>query len=150
MKLTALVIAIALALTVTTLAAQAPWRAEFTPSPEHNAVEQGLPVISSYGLVVYAPGATAPVGPELNIGKPTPNALNVISVDVNATMTALPASPNCNTAVAINPAPPFSPTCYVAKVIARGPGGFAESAPSLPFTLVPRAPTAAGQPAIKR
>ena len=144
-------IALAFCLSATVAFAQVlPYRAEFTPSDNHNAIEQGVPVIASYGLVVYAPGGTMPVGPEINLGKPTPNASNVISVDVNATMIALPASTNCNPTVAINPTPPYSATCYVARVIARGPGGFAESLPSLPFTLVPRAPTAAGRPTVIR
>lgn len=112
------------------------WKAEFAAAPNHTTIEQGVPVIDRYEILVFAPGATTPTGTPINIGKPTPTAANQIVADINTVMVTLPASPNCNVTA------PTAAACYTAKVVARGPGGFTESSFSPPFALLPRAPVA--------
>ena len=118
------------------------YRAVFTASTNHSTVENGVQVVSDYVLLIYAPSASTPQ--TLSLGKPTPDASNTISVDVNSTLSQLPASTSCNTSS------PSATTCYTVRVRANGPGGSSDSSLSLPFTLVPRAPAAPGQPTVNR
>lgn len=137
-----ILIVVALVATPTT---QAPYRAEFTASTTHNLIEFGVPVVSSYELRVFAPGSTSGSAPvaTVNVGKPTPNASNLISVDVTSTLLPLPASLQC-------PANPTLANCYSATVASIGPAGRTESAASPPFPLVPSAPGPSGIPSVRR
>lgn len=125
-------------------AAQTPsYKATFTASPDHSTVEQQVPLVDRYELLVFAPGSTTAL-PAIPLGKPTPDATNLITVTVNGSLVALPASPTCN------PTTPTAAQCYTAKVRAVGLGGEGVSALSDPFPLVPRSPSAAGKPGISR
>lgn len=118
------------------------YKAVFTASASHNVIENQTPVLTSYRLVILAPGGTTPAA-TLDLGKPTPDGTNTITVDVNSTIIGLPAAPNCN------PTAPTSATCYTARVTAVGSGGTADSN-LVPFALAPRAPLAPGSPVIRR
>ena len=107
--------------------------AQFTASPDHNAIADQQPVVDHYELLVFAPGSTTAL-PVINLLKPRPDAQNVIRVDVTAQMNALPASPNCN------PAAPTAAQCYTMQVRVVGPGGSNTGPLSDPFTLGPSAP----------
>ncbi len=128
----------------TPLFAQAlPWKVTFTASPDHAAVVNQVTLVDHYELRVFAPGASTAL-PAIQLGKPTPDASNLITVNVDAQLNALPASPTCNLQT------PTAAQCYTAKVAAVGPGGESVSALSDPFGLIVPAPRATGKPGISR
>lgn len=109
--------------------------ATFTASADHNALAADgvTPILTRYELrfTPNVPASCAAVAP-VNMGKPTPNGSNVISVVPIVTLGTLPA--NC---------------VYTAVEVAIGPGGEGASVPSDPFVrVVPKIPTAGGKPAI--
>lgn len=100
-----------------------PLTATFTASPDHNVVENTVPLVSSYELRIFQSGGTTPVK-VTNLNKPTPDASNVISVSVVTVMATL------------------APGDYFAQVAAKGPGGEGVSTNSNPFQIQARAPGA--------
>lgn len=130
-RVVALVLGLSLMLPLAGSSQSPPWTLTFTASSDHSAVAQQVPVVDRYELLL-APvaGGTAPA--PINLGKPAPNAQNLISVNIDAQLLALPAG------------------SYTGRVRAVGPGGEGVSAPSDPFSLVVPAPSAAGKPAISR
>jgi hypothetical protein len=110
--------------------AQAGWRLTFTPSPDHDTIAHGQPVVERYELSI-APQAGGQAT-TLNLSKPRPTAQGVIEFDVNATVLALP------------------PGTYIGRVNAIGSGGTTASAASAPFVLTIPAPGAPGQPGLSR
>jgi hypothetical protein len=102
-------------------------RVEFTPSPDHNAVDtvSGVQLVTNYTLDVYLSGSAAPVQ-TANLGKPVPDADGMIRIDFVA---LLP--------VALTPG-----VVYESVVNAVGPGGVTASARSNTFAFTaPCAPT---------
>jgi predicted phage tail protein len=124
MKRHVLLAALLLASMIATTFAQTPiWRVEFSPSPDHAAVDNaGTPLVTKYEFAVT--NGTTVVRQDL--GKPT--CAPLCTVDINATIVPLPAG------------------TYTATVTAIGPGGSNTSAASAPFTLAGpmRAPGAPG------
>lgn len=110
--------------------APAPYTLSFTASANHSAMEHTQPVVAGYQLVLRPEGGSDL--PAIELGKPAPDATNVVTVDVSSQLQALPAG------------------TYVAKVKAVGPGGEAVSADSAPFSLTISAPAVPGAPAITR
>jgi hypothetical protein len=104
----------------TTLGAQTvtvdPRYAEFTASADHNTVVSGQPILTGYTLRFYLPGALEPFQ-SAPLGKPTPDALNVIRIELASSITAFPTAG----------------LVYEARVSADGPGGTAASAVSNQF-----------------
>jgi hypothetical protein len=90
--------------------------AEFNPSPDHSAVENGVPIVSGYELDIYQVGGTSPVR-VLALGKPSPNPDGVIRVVFD---------------VLLNP-PLAAGVTYEARAVAVGPGGRGSSSPSNTF-----------------
>jgi hypothetical protein len=110
-----------------------PTTATFTASSDQNSTtSSGAPMLSSYELEFYMPGATQPFQ-TVGLGKPTPDASNNIAV---------------NFATLLSPVPPTG-VIYSASVAAVGPGGRSSSAlsvdtfsftggtPSCTFTVSP-------------
>jgi hypothetical protein len=93
-------------------------RVEFTPSPDHNAVDttSGVQLVTNYTLNVYLAGSATPVQ-TANLGKPTPDTDGMIRLDFVALLTA-----------ALTPG-----LVYESVVSAVGPGGVAASARSNTF-----------------
>jgi hypothetical protein len=82
-------------------------RVEFTPSPDHNAVNQsGTPLIDHYSIDVYLAGAQWPVASAI-LGKPAPDPDGFIRVDF----------------VALLPVALATGVNYEALVESVGPGG---------------------------
>lgn len=102
----------------------------FTASADHSVIAQGVPVVASYELLVTPQGGQ-PLAP-LGMAKPTPNAQNVIALNITTYLNSLPAG------------------AYTAVVRAVGPGGVGVSPVSDPFTLVVPVPAAGGKPAVQR
>src|SRR5574339_468618 len=113
---------IVLALVVPASAQTGTWSLAFTASTDHNRVEFNNPVVDHYEVVV-APVAGG-AGFTKNIGKPTPNASNDITVNITTEVLAL------------------NPGDYVGRVKAVGVGGEGVSQPSVPFPLRVSAPSA--------
>jgi len=119
-----------LATTVMALSALTPWTAsaqvvdattaEFEPSVDHATVLDGIAVVTSYSLHIFANGSTTP-SQTLNLGKPAPGSDGLIRV----AFTSLLSSP---LAAGVN---------YQASVGAIGPGGSAFSTLSNVFTVSP-------------
>jgi hypothetical protein len=135
MKRLVFVVIIFLLLTVCAEAQTGPFRAVFPASVDHNVVEFQVTKLTAYELLVWDQtdvGATPML--TINMGKPTPDASNVITADINAGVITLRAG------------------TYVARVRAVGPGGTSPtpSALSDPFPLQPGVPQAPGKPAIGR
>ena len=64
-----------------------PRRVEFSPSPDHNAVDSsGNPLVSGYSLLIYVSGASTPTQ-TVSLGKPTPESDGMIRVDFVALLT---------------------------------------------------------------
>lgn len=95
---------------------------QFTASPDHSTVgENGLPLVQSYVLELYRPGASAPVE-RIDLGKPSPSAGGVIQIDLSTIRK-----------------PPIAPgTTYEAAITAVGPYGKSGSNRSERFTLTGR------------
>jgi hypothetical protein len=102
-------------------------RVEFTPSPDHNAVDptSGLALVTNYTLDVFISGGTVPTQ-TANLLKPTPDIDGMIRVDF----------------VSLLPSPLALGVIYEAVVSAVGPGGTAPSARSNTFSFsLPCPPT---------
>jgi len=96
-----------------------PTKVQFTPSSAHNdTLPDGSPVVSYYELELYMSGATAPFQ-TANLGKPTPDATNTITVDLSSVFMGWPVPGQT----------------YFADVAAVGPNGTAASTPSNTFTF---------------
>lgn len=109
-----------------------PSTVQFTASPDQNTIENSVNILTSYEVRLYTPTGTIPVK-IADIGKPTPDASNVITW---ASLNTL-----YNTVAAGN---------YVVRVAAKGPGGSNETPSSDPFTVAVRAPAAStNKPIIK-
>lgn len=106
-----------------------PTTVEFTASPDHFAktVDGVTDIVTSYQFEATAMNASGALVLSVWLGKPTPNAQNVITVPVAQLATLTPEA------------------TYTATVQAIGPGGVGVSAPSNFFARagVPRAPAAA-------
>jgi hypothetical protein len=100
-----------------------PTKAQFTPSADHNTVENGVALVSNYELRIFQSGSTV-VFKTVNLDKPAPDATNTITVSITSTIASLPLGD------------------YFATVAAKGPGGEAVSDPSNPFQVAARPPTA--------
>src|SRR4051812_43548695 len=91
-----------------------PTTAEFMPSPDHNTLVGGGPLLDHYELEIYQTGQTTAVRTVL-LGKPAPESDGKIRVMFVAQLT-----------------PPLpSGAIYTADVVAVGPGGRASSAISI-------------------
>ena len=66
-----------------------PTTLQFTASPDHNTVTNGTPVVSGYSLSFYAVGGTAALA-SFNLGKPTPDASGLITVNLTSIVTIWP------------------------------------------------------------
>ncbi len=100
-----------------------PTKAEFNASADHNLTENEIALVSSYELRVFVTCATVPLR-VLNLAKPTPDANNLIIVDIVSLVRSLPVGD------------------YFATVAVKGPGGESISTPSNPFQVTVRAPVA--------
>lgn len=100
-----------------------PTKAQFTASVDHNVVENGVALVTSYELRIFQPDGNTFVR-ALNLNKPTPDATNTIIVTISTVTTSLPIGD------------------YVARVAARGPGGETVSELSNPFSVTARPPAA--------
>lgn len=102
-------------------------RVEFTPSPDHNAIDPatGVALVNSYTLDVFLAGSTAVVQ-TANLGKPSPDTDGMIRVDF----------------VSLLPSPLTAGAIYEAVVSAAGPGGTAAGPRSNTFSFsLPCPPT---------
>jgi len=98
---------------------------EFIASADHDAVIDGLPVVTSYQFDTMILTVSGVLAFTKDLGKPTPNSFDQkITARIPEFLTLRPGS-------------------YVATVSALGPGGTGRSEPSLPFTVMggPSAPT---------
>jgi hypothetical protein len=112
-----LIVSLALGCAATALAQTVdPRIAEFNPSPDHSAVDNGVPVVTGYQLEIYLVGATTPVR-VLSLGKPAPDPDGVVRVAFD---------------VLLNP-PLATGVTYEARAVAFGPGGSGRSTPSNTF-----------------
>jgi len=123
--------AVALVLSIApTIAAQSitdARRVEFTPSPDHDAVDQssGLALVNNYTLDVFLAGNTTPVQ-TANLGKPVAESDGMIRLDF----------------VSLLPTPLTPGVIYEAVVSAVGPGGTTPGARSNTFSFsLPCPPT---------
>ena len=98
-----------------------PRRVEFSPSPDHNAVDSsGTPLVSSYTLLIYVSGASTPTQ-TVSLGKPAPESDGMIRVDFVSLLTT-----------------PLAPAVtYEGRVSANGPGGSSPSVMSNTFSFLP-------------
>src|SRR5512141_1624776 len=121
-SLAAVIPAVLLGLLPASAAAQTtldPTKTQFTASSAQNAtLADGTPVVQYYQLDLYLLGASAPFQ-SVNLGKPTPDATNTITVDLKTIFTGWP----------------LPGTTYVADIAAVGPGGTAPSALSNTFAF---------------
>ena len=95
-----------------------PTTTEFNPSADHDALDDGVPIVSGYDLGFYQIGATQPFQ-TMSLGKPNPDPDGKIRVVFTGLMGAVP-TPGIN---------------YEAKVSAVGPGGTATSTASNIFSF---------------
>ena len=97
-------------------------RVEFTPSADHNAVDQatGQPLVTKYTVDVYVAGGATVVS-NADLGKPTPQTDGMIRVDFVALLTT-----------ALTPG-----VVYESIVSAVGPGGTASTGRSNTFAFTP-------------
>jgi hypothetical protein len=114
---------------VLVLSAQAvvdPRYVEFNASADHNTqTSTGTPFVSSYSLSLYPQGSSVAFA-TVSLGKPTPDANNLIRVDFLPLLPSLP-TPGLN---------------FEARVAAVGPGGTTASAVSNSFSFTaPCAPS---------
>lgn len=103
--------------------------AEFNASPDHSIVVGATPVVSGYQLDVMLGTVTGALSFTKSLGKPTPDASNLIRVPLPEFLTKANG-------------------IYVATVSATGPGGTTRSVPSDPFSWM-TVPAPAGKPAIR-
>lgn len=100
----------------------------FTPSADHNTLDNGVPRLTSYALQITPAGQ--PMLPEVSLGKPAV---------VGGLITASPAVLQT-----------LAPGTYVAQVYAIGPGGrSAGSTLSDPFVVPVPAPGPPGKPVVQ-
>ncbi len=92
---------------------------QFVASADHDAATSaGQPVVSGYQMGWYMPGATSPYS-VLDLGKPTPDSANKITVDLYSYLVGTP----------------MTGVTFTARVAAVGPTGSASSGDSNPFTF---------------
>ncbi len=90
--------------------------AEFNPSPDHSALDNGVPIVTGYQLEIYLVGGTTPVR-VLPLGKPSPDPDGAIRVVFDVLLD-----------------PPLNPgVTYEARAVAFGPGGLGRSTLSNTF-----------------
>jgi hypothetical protein len=112
-------LAFALASTPSHAQTMNPTRAEFNPSPDHNATaSDGTPIVSSYRLDLFLSGASQPFQSN-SLGKPNPDPDGIIRVDLTSIFVGWPVPG----------------TVYVSDVAAVGAGGTAPSALSNTFAF---------------
>lgn len=99
-------------------------------SPDHNATQNGQPVVTRYDFELWSSDDTKVIA-TLSMGKPT-SSTTTVTYSQLATLLA---------------GQPFG--SYVSHVAAVGPGGTARSVASNPFSLDPRSPAAPGAPVVK-
>lgn len=126
--------AVALVLSASVVSAQTvtidPTTLQFTASPDHTATNiDGTFVVASYQFDAVAPNSIGAIAITLGLGKPTPDASNIVTLNLATTFATL--TPNAT---------------YYATVTAVGPSGSGVSAQSNPFARagapkVPSAPT---------
>jgi hypothetical protein len=119
------------------------WYVTFTASTDHNTMSGTTAVVTNYELQIFAPGASA-VTTTVPLGKPLPDASNVIAVNVDSAMKLLPPTTGCTTTTLT------AAVCYTGKIRTVGPGGEALSIVSDPFPLAAAGPAAAGKPTISK
>lgn len=106
---------------------------EFAPSPDHDAIDAGVRVVSGYDvtLAAVAPGTATRT---FSLGMPTPVSGKITYSQFNTAngWLGLPAG------------------SYTAVVTAKGPGGAASSPASDPFTVEARGPAAPGKPTFRQ
>ena len=111
-----------------------PSTAEFDPSPDHNAVVNGAPVVSRYELEISQSGQST-VLRTADLGKPVPAADGKIRVNF----------------ITLLSSPLASGVVYTAEVVAVGPGGRSASLPAVDLfsfaAAAPPPPPAAVPPA---
>lgn len=117
--------AVAVALLLVVVAAPAasqtvldPTLAEFDPSPDHNTLVSGTPIVSHYRLSLYAIGSSTAFT-TANLGKPAPDPDGKIRVSLAGLFT-------------VTPVPGVS---YEARISAVGPGGTSGVASSNTFVF---------------
>src|SRR5262245_30664100 len=95
-------------------------RVEFTPSPDHSAVDptSGVALVTNYAMDIYVAGGTTVVQ-SANLGKPTPETDGKIRVDF----------------VALLATPLTTGVVYESIVKAVGPGGTGSSTRSNTFSF---------------
>lgn len=103
----------------------------FTASADHNAtMADGTVLVTRYELVIVKTGAAPTTVATLDLGKPTPDAANAITLS----NVPLPAA--------------LTPGDYTGRLTAIGPGGRSPDAVTSPFS-VPRPPAAPTAPLVK-
>ena len=95
-------------------------RVEFTPSSDHNAVSNGVPVLTRYRLQIYVAGSTT-VTASVDLGKPAPGTDGMIRLDFMSLMTT----------------PLSMGVTYESRVAAEGPGGTTTTSLSNQFSFTP-------------
>ena len=96
----------------------------FTVSPDHNVVDLGQPILTSYVLEIMRPDST--LVQAIDLGKPTLPTGGDYMVDLSALRSKFTMTPGD----------------YVLRIGAIGPGGAGWSPISNPFVLAIKAPTA--------
>jgi hypothetical protein len=103
---------------------------EFEPSPDHNRVENGIPLVDRYWLEFYVAGSGA-VLQAIDLGKPTADGDGIIRVDFGGRLGPWRASG----------------IVYEARVVAAGIGGLGPSGATNTFTFPTAPPPAPNSPA---
>jgi hypothetical protein len=110
LAISSLFVVIGLAAPLSAQTIENPKTVEFDPSPDHDVVTEGTPLVDRYEMDFFIQGAVQPVL-TLNLGKPVPAVDGRIRVNF----------------VALLPQPLLPGTIYTALVAAVGPGGRAAS-----------------------
>jgi hypothetical protein len=113
-----LVLAVLAPVTARAQAVVDPTTAEFNPSADHDALNDGVPIVSRYELGFYQIGATEPFQ-VMSLGKPDPDPDGKLRVVFTGLMGTVP-TPEIN---------------YEARISAAGPGGVGTSDPSNAFSF---------------
>jgi hypothetical protein len=90
---------------------------EFTASPDHNVVTDGVAAVQRYDLLLYTTG-TAAASRTVNLGKPAPDGAGTIRLALGSLLSPAPAGG----------------VTYEVRIAAVGPGGSAASSPSNAFS----------------
>ena len=95
-------------------------KVEFTPSTDHNTVDNGVNVVTSYSLEVYTAGGSTVIH-SVSLGKPSPGTDGLIRLDF----------------VSLLPSPLTPGVIYEVLVQAVGPGGSSGGTRSNTFAFTP-------------